>query len=47
MGSAKPVNVKSSVASNVTTGSASSYNAEGKFEGVEQFQWYEFDDPSF
>lgn len=43
--SSKPVNVKSSVASNITTGSASSYNGDNKFEGVEQFQWYEFDDP--
>ena len=43
----KVINVKSSVASTVTTGSASSNNQDNKFEGVEQFQWYEFDDPSF
>ena len=35
------------MASAVTTGSASSNNGDNKFEGVEQFQWYEFEDPLF
>ena len=28
-------------------GSTYSHNGESKFDGVEQFQWYEFEDPSY
>lgn len=42
----KKVNVKASTASTATAGSVCSYNGEGKYDGVEQYQWYEFEDPA-